>query len=203
MSLLSRWSGGLVIRYGPKLTLVVGPVVTAMGYLLFLLPKIGGNYWTDFFPAVVVLGLGMAITVAPLTTTVMSSIPQHRAGVASGVNNAVARTASLVAIAVLGVVMLHVFRTSLDRRLMSTNLPASVAQSLQTQSIKLAAIDIPENVNPEMHQLIRRTIDESFVSGFRWVMMIGAALSAASAVTALFWIGGTSTTGSSFNAVGR
>jgi hypothetical protein len=75
--------------------------------------------------------------------------------------------------------------------LSSANLPASVAQSLQAQSIKLAAIDIPENVNPETHQLIRRAIDESFVSGFRWVMMIGAALAAASAVTALFWIGAT------------
>ena len=145
----------------------------------------------------------MAITVAPLTTTVMSSIAQNHAGVASGVNNAVARTASLIAIAVFGVVMLHVFKTGLDHRLRSVNLAPSVAQSLQTQSIKLAAIDIPENVNPETHQLIRRAIDESFVSGFRWVMMIGAALAAASAVTALFWIGGTSTTGSSFNAVGR
>ena len=191
MSLLSRWSGGLVTRYGPKLTLVVGPVVTAMGYLLFLLPKIGGNYWTDFFPAVVVLGLGMAITVAPLTTTVMSSIPQHRAGVASGVNNAVARTASLVAIAVLGVVMLHVFRTNLDRRLMSTNLPVSAAQSVRAQSTKLAAIAVPENLDPGTQQLIRRVIDESFVSGFRSVMAIGAALAAASAVTALLWIGET------------
>ncbi len=191
MSLLSRWSGGLVTRYGPKLTLVVGPVVTALGYLLFLLPKIGGNYWTDFFPAVVVLGLGMAITVAPLTTTVMSSIPQHRAGVASGVNNAVARTASLVAIAVLGVVMLHVFKANLDHRLMSTNLPRSAAQSVQTQSTKLAAIDIPKNVDSETQQLIRRAIDESFVSGFRFVMAIGATLAAASALTALFWIGET------------
>jgi EmrB/QacA subfamily drug resistance transporter len=191
MSFLSRWSGGLVARYGPKLPLVVGPVITAVGYLLFLLPGIGGNYWTNFFPPAVVLGLGMAITVAPLTTTVMSSIAQNRAGTASGVNNAVARTASLIAIAVLGVVMLPVFRIGLDHRLSTTNLPASVAQSLQTQSIKLAAIDIPENVNPETHQLIRRAIDESFVSGFRWVMLIGAGLAAASALTALFWIGAT------------
>ncbi|PYJ28488.1 MAG: MFS transporter, partial [Verrucomicrobia bacterium] len=148
-------------------------------------------YWTSFFPAVLVLGLGMAITVAPLTTTVMSSIPQHRAGVASGVNNAVARTASLVAIAVLGVVMLHVFRTNLDRRLMSTNLPVSAAQSVRAQSTKLAAIAVPENLDPGTQQLIRRVIDESFVSGFRSVMAIGAALAAASALTALFWIGET------------
>src|SRR6266480_806119 len=191
MSLLSRWSGGLVTRYGPKLTLVVGPVVTALGYLLFLEPGIGGSYWTSFFPAVLVLGLGMAITVAPLTTTVMSSIPQHRAGIASGVNNAVARTASLVAIAVLGVVMLHVFKTGLDGRLTAANLPAPAAQSVPAQSTKLAAIAVPENLDPGTQQLIRRVIDESFVSGFRWVMAIGAALAAASAVTALFWIGET------------
>ena len=203
MSFLSRWSGGLVARYGPKLPLVVGPVITAVGYLLFLLPGIGGNYWTNFFPPAVVLGLGMAITVAPLTTTVMSSIGQNRAGTASGVNNAVARTASLIAIAVLGVVMLHVFKTHLDHRLISANLPTSVAQSLQTQSIKLAAIDVPENLNAETRQVIRSAIDESFVSGFRWVMVIGAALAGASAVTALFWIGGTTTAGSPFNAVGR
>src|SRR6059058_1753464 len=191
MSLLSRWSGGLVTRYGPKLTLVVGPVVTALGYLLFLEPGIGGSYWTSFFPAVLVLGLGMAITVAPLTTTVMSSIPQHRAGVASGVNNAVARTASLVALAVLGVVMLQVFRTNLDGRLTAANLPAPAAQSVRAQSTKLAAIAIPGNLDPGTQQQIRRVIDESFVSGFRSVMALGAALAAASAVTALFWIGET------------
>src|SRR5215467_14323854 len=123
MSLLSRWSGGLVARYGPKLPLVVGPIITAFGYFLFLLPGIGGNYWTNFFPPMVVLGLGMAMTVAPLTTTVMSSLTQDRAGVASGVNNAVARTASLVAIAVFGVVMLQVFTTALHHRLSRANLP--------------------------------------------------------------------------------
>jgi EmrB/QacA subfamily drug resistance transporter len=191
MSLLSRWSGGLVSRYGPKVPLLIGPVITAVGYLLFLLPGIGGNYWTNFFPPVVVLGLGMAITVAPLTTTVMNSIAQERAGIASGVNNAVARTASLVAIAVFGVVMLQVFKTNLDRRLSNADLPASGSQSLQSQSIKLAAIDIPQNLNPETRQVIRGAIGESFVSGFRWVTALGAALASASAVTTLFCIGAT------------
>jgi MFS family permease len=188
VSFLSRWSGGLVSRHGPKIPLVVGPVITAVAYLLFCRPAIGSNYWTHFFPPAVVLGLGMAITVAPLTTTVMSSIAQKRAGTASGVNNAVARTASLIAIAVLGVVMLHVFKANLNGRLSSANLATSIAQSVQAQSIKLAAIDIPDDVNAETHQLIRRAIDEAFVSGFRWVMVIGAALAAGSAVVAQFWI---------------
>jgi MFS family permease len=191
MSFLSRWSGGLVARYGPKLPLVIGPVITAVGYLLFLRPGVAGNYWITFFPPVVVLGLGMAITVAPLTTTVMSSLAQSRAGIASGVNNAVARTASLLATAVFGVVMIHVFKTNLNVRLSTASLPASVAQSLQTQSIKLAAMDIPQNSNVETQRLFRRAIDESFVSGFRWVMLIGAVLAAGSAVTTLFWIGTT------------
>ena len=86
--------------------------------------------------------------------------------------------------------MLHVFRTQLDHRVRSANFPPTVVQSLQNQSIKLAAIDIPQNLNAETRQMIRSAIDESFVSGFRLVMVIGAALAAGSAVTALFWIEG-------------
>jgi hypothetical protein len=85
--------------------------------------------------------------------------------------------------------MLHVFKTGLDRRLTIANLPAQTAQSVQSQSTKLAAIDIPKNIDSETQQLIRRSIDESFVSGFRCVMAIGAALAVASAITALLWIG--------------
>src|SRR5207253_5454013 len=117
ISLLSRWSGGLVTSYGPKLPLLVGSLTAASGYLLFMLPTVGGNYWTNFFPPVVVLGLGMAVSVAPLTTTVMNAVPKNRAGIASGINNAVSRIGGLFGIAVRGIVVLHAFNRELDQRL--------------------------------------------------------------------------------------
>src|SRR5438093_2368204 len=83
---LSRWAGGLVERYGPKIPLVIGPLIAALGFALFMLPDVNAGYWQNFFPAVVVLGMGMAVTVAPLTTTVMNSVTQNRVGISSGVN---------------------------------------------------------------------------------------------------------------------
>jgi hypothetical protein len=119
----------------------------------------------------------------------MNSVAQNRAGIASGVNNAVARTAGLLAIAVFGIVMLHVFSDRLDQRLKESRVPASVSKSLEAQRTKLAAIMIPEDLDQETRQLIRHAIDESFVSGFRTIMAIGAALAVASALTASALIG--------------
>ena len=187
--LLSRWSGGLVERYGPKVPLVIGPLIVALGFALFMVPGVGGSYWQKFFPAIVVLGTGMAISVAPLTTTVMNSVTQNRVGIASGVNNAVARGAGLLAIAVLGIVMLHAFNHALDQRLSAWKLPPSALQSLQAQRSKLAAASLPEELDALTQQVIGRAIDESFVHAFRWIMGVGAILAGVSAMTALLFIG--------------
>src|SRR5213596_373169 len=186
---LSRWAGGLVERYGPKIPLVIGPLIAALGFALFMLPDVNAGYWQNFFPAVVVLGMGMAVSVAPLTTTVMNAVTQNRVGIASGVNNAVARGAGLLAIAVLGIIMLHAFNHALDQRSAGWNLPATAWQSLQAQRSKLAAASLPEGLNQSTQQMIGLAIAESFVQAFRLIMAIGATLAVAGALIALIFIG--------------
>ncbi|HEV7684796.1 MAG TPA: MFS transporter [Pyrinomonadaceae bacterium] len=191
MFLLSRWSGGLIKRRGAKLPLVIGPLVAATGLAALALPGANaGAYWITFFPAVIVLGLGMAISVAPLTTTVMNSVPENRAGVASGINNAVSRTAGLMAVAVLGIVMLQAFNSRLDRHLSGRGLPADVVTALDQERTKLAAAKIPDNVAPAQQQELKQAIDEAFVAGFRRVTLVCAALALLSSMSAWWLIAG-------------
>ena len=183
MFLLSRWSGGLLKRYGSRLPLVIGPTIAGIGFALFVRPGVGGSYWTTVFPAVVVLGLGMAISVAPLTTTVMNSVKESHAGIASGVNNAVSRTAGLLAIAVLGLIMLQTFNRCLDQRLSQLAVPVEIREAVNSQRIKLAAAEIPSAAEP-MRAAIKQAIDECFVCGFRRLMLVGCGLALASSLMA-------------------
>jgi EmrB/QacA subfamily drug resistance transporter len=182
--LLSRWSGGLVARYGPRRPLIVGPVIAAAGFLLFALPSVGGSYWRTFFPAFVVLGLGLAVSIAPLTTVVMNAVDQDRSGTASGINNAVARVAGLLAIAVLGVAMASAFAFRLNGSLADLAIPSSAMHELQANEIRLAALTVPAGIDPSMATAIRISIERAFVFGFRFVMLICAGLSIASAAFA-------------------
>jgi EmrB/QacA subfamily drug resistance transporter len=187
---LSRWAGGLVQRFGAKNPLVIGPLIAAIGFGLFIIPSVGSNYWRDFFPGVIVLGLGMATSVAPLTTTVMNAVAANRGGIASGINNAVSRAAGLLAIAVLGIVMLHVFNRSLDRRLSALHLPAAVVRSLDSQRVNMAGAKLPDEIAPPTRSILTQAINESFVEAFRRVMLIGVALALSSAFSAWLLIDG-------------
>lgn len=181
---LSRWSGGLVARYGPRVPLVIGPLIAATGFVLFAVAGVGASYWKAFFPAFIVLGFGMAISVAPLTTVVMSSVGQDRAGTASGINNAVARVAGVLAVAVLGIVMVKVFSSSLNRSLTGVVLPPGVLQYIRSNQIELAGLDLPRGLDSDVARLIHASISHAFVFGFRTVMLICAGLSLASAAVA-------------------
>jgi EmrB/QacA subfamily drug resistance transporter len=185
MFTLSRWSGSLVTRYGPKLPLIVGPLVVALGFVLFAMPSATrGSYWTTFFPGVVVLGFGMAVTVAPLTTVVMNSAGPNNTGAASGINNAIARVAGLLAIALFGIVMASAFRSRLNHEMANWLLPPGIVQEIQANESKLAGLEVPVAVSPSTRAAITRMVGEAFVFGFRQVMLICAGLSAMGAAMA-------------------
>jgi len=191
--LLSRWAGGLVHRFGAKLPLVIGPLITAVGFALYAVPGITSgpsSYWTTFFPAVVVMGLGMSITVAPLTTAVMGAVEQRHAGVASGINNAVSRTAGLLAVAVFGIIALVVFTSSLQSHLATLHLSPGVQQLIEVQRTRLAGITVPATLSGESQTALKRAIDASFVSAFRLVSLLGAAMALLSALCAWWLIEG-------------
>jgi EmrB/QacA subfamily drug resistance transporter len=182
--ILSRWSGGLVARYGPRIPLIVGPILAALGLVLFALPSVSHSYWKAFFPALVGLGLGLAITVAPLTTVLMNSVSPDRVGTASGINNAVARVAGVLAIAILGIVMVDAFSSRLNDRLARLQLPEDVLHELQSAEIKLAGLPIPPGIDPYTKASLEAAIANAFVFGFRIVMLICAGLCVASSAVA-------------------
>jgi|ERR1700722_14885892 len=181
---LSRWSGGLVSRYGGDIPLIVGPLVSAAGFVLFALLTGSGSYWRTFFPATLILGLGMAITVAPLTTVVMESADQNDAGSASGINNAISRLAGVLAIAVFGILMVNTFSSRLDRTLASLSLPVQVVQEIQAEKTQLAAMELPKNLQANAVLLLRKAISDSFLAGFRQVLFCCAGLAVASSIFA-------------------
>jgi EmrB/QacA subfamily drug resistance transporter len=182
MGLLSRWSGGLVDRLGARLPLIVGPMITALGFGLLIL-CIGRNaYWT-FLAAMIVLGLGMAVSVAPLTTTVINAVPASQTGVASGVNNAVASLAGLLAVAIFGVIALGIYDRGLDRQLRASTASPELSQTIQRARGQFVAAPASVLSTAADQQRSESTLRGALTRSVRDIMLLAGVLALTAAAS--------------------
>jgi EmrB/QacA subfamily drug resistance transporter len=179
LGLLSRWSGGLMDRVGARGPLIIGPALTALGFMLLATPRAP---FGSVLLSMTVLGLGMAITVAPLTTAVLNAVPAHRTGVASGINNAVASVGGLLVVALLGTVALGVFDRALDRHLAETPASAAVAQAVNSARSGFVIPTMPATLSSDERERTRAIVAASLEDTVRLALWIAAALALASAL---------------------
>jgi len=189
ISAMSRWSGARAAHGHARTLLVVGPLVAGAGFGLLALCTAGQTYWTAFFPGILAMGVGMGLTVAPLTATVMGAVSPNHLGIASGVNNAVARAAGLLAVAGLGLALIAQFDRRLDVRLSRLHLAPQAAQVVAAQRSKLGAADLSTVRDPAARQRAQVAIDAAYLSGFRALMWACAVLAGLSALAAWRSIG--------------
>jgi len=188
---MSRWAGGLADQYGPRLLLTIGPSIVGLGFLALSLPGITNgvsDYWTSFFPSAVLIGVGMGVTVAPLTAAVMGSVASQQAGVASGVNNFVARSANVFAVAMVGSVALVTFGSYLDTRSADLALSAEARSALAAEAPNLGKAAVPPGLSAEQSATVQRAIDLAFVDTFRLVNYIAAGMAFLSALLAFLLV---------------
>ncbi|WP_424952881.1 MFS transporter [Deinococcus sp.] len=186
---LSGVFGGLADRHGPRFFLTLGPVLAGMGFWLLGRMGVGGSYVVSLLPAVLVLSLGMALTVAPLTSTVLSSVGEGRSGTASGVNNAVSRAAGLLAVALFTLLMVGRFGTSLQTGLSRSDLPAAAQSQMVAQRSRLAQVQPPAGLSTPQAQQARRAVRLAFADGFRWVCLLSGLMAALAGVVGFFSLG--------------
>jgi EmrB/QacA subfamily drug resistance transporter len=190
--LLSPFMGRFVDKYGARLPLVVGSIIVGFSFVALAIPEITAgvsDYWTTFFPAGILLGVGMGMVVAPLTNTVMSSVSRHQTGVASGVNNAVSRSAGVLATAILGGIALIIFAQNLTLNVNALeDVPSDVAQALIANANDLAAAAIPNTATALQAEALQLQVDLTFVATFRVIMLIAAVMCWVAAVMAWWWI---------------
>ncbi|MGF1504289.1 MAG: MFS transporter [Anaerolineae bacterium] len=189
--LLSRWAGGLVDRIGPRVPLIVGPLIAGGGFILTGLVGLTegpAQFWTTFLPGLLVFGIGMGITVAPLTTSVLGSVPTHNAGTASGVNNAISRATDVLTTAVLGAVLLLGFTAALRTEISGLDLSQEAQQTLIANSADLGATQIPESVAAELTGDVELAIKQAFVDVFRTTLFLCAGLAFVSAAMAAWLV---------------
>lgn len=196
LTLMARWSGGLIDRVGARLPLVVGPTIAGVGFFgygLIGLTDGPADYWTSFFPAALVVGFGLGIFVAPLTTAVMNAAPSDQTGTASGINNAISRTAGVLAVAILGAVALVSFRAGYVDELRALDLPAEITTALEDDAGNLAGIELDDRddditLTAAEQDAVQTVIDDAFVDTFQILAFAAAGLAWISALIAFLMV---------------
>lgn len=191
MVLLARFAGSLADRYGPRLLLIVGPALAGAGLLLlsFVGQTAGPSaYFTTFFPGIMVLGLGMSFTVAPLTATVMGAVSEHFSGTASGVNNALSRISGVFANAIFGAMAVLFFSGALQQELRSLPLDEQSKQTVVQQAVELGNAKPPASLNGGDQSKVRQTYHNSFIAAYGKIMRISGLLGFLGALMSFFFI---------------
>jgi len=191
--LFSQRAGKLADRFGPRIPLTVGSAITGVGFALLAFPGLTDisdgilrSYLTTYFPGMVTIGVGMCLVVAPLSTAVMSSVPKHSSGTASGINNAASRMAGVLAIAIMGGIVLIQFQTTLAARTGEIDLSTESRDAIMAQASELGNVQVPDSVPQDLIPDVQRGIRTAFVDVFRTAAWIGAGLAWFSAVFAFF-----------------
>ncbi len=188
---VARFAGALADKYGARLFLIGGPAIAGVGLLIlsFVKQTAGpGDYWTTFFPGVVVFGLGMSFTVAPLTTAVMGSVDDHFSGVASGINNAMTRIANVFANAIFGALAVVFFSGALQKDLAKLKLPEPQRQSIMATAANLGNSKVPAAISANVKKEAKKYLHESFILAYSKILQVSAALAFVGALMALVFI---------------
>jgi EmrB/QacA subfamily drug resistance transporter len=189
--LLSPKTGGLAGKYGPRLFMGFGPIIAGIGFLLMLRLGSQVNYWSQLFLPIVIFGVGLAITVAPLTTAILGDVPQDKAGIASAVNNAVARVAGLIAVAAVGAVVATQFNASLDKFSKLWGLdPVAIQLAEQTPLVTSPPKPYDHQAFPldQTQKIYRQGLEYASVSAFHTGVITIAGLLAAGGAVSLIGI---------------
>ena len=181
IGLLSRRAGRVADRFGPRPQLVIGPLLVAAGCAGLALPGIGGGYFTTFFGPVMLIALGMAAAVSPLTTAVMNAATDDRSGAASGINNTASRVAGVLAVAVTGALATAVFTGGLEAQLAPMQLDEALERRLLEDAARLAELQVPAAVPTYLRTGLENAIDHAFVEAFRAGVLLNAGLAALAA----------------------
>ncbi|MEO6149195.1 MAG: MFS transporter, partial [Mucilaginibacter sp.] len=190
MITVARFAGSIADKHGPKLLLIAGPATAGLGLLLlsFVKQTAGpGSYWTTFFPGILVFGLGMSFTVAPLTTAVMGSVSDHFSGTASGVNNAVSRIANVFANAIFGALAVLFFSGALQHELKSVKLNKNQEYTVMAQAANLGNAKVPAGIGNKK-DIIEKAYRDSFIDAYANIMRISAGLGFLGALMAFIFI---------------